>query len=104
MKQKTLVSALGAGLALTFMAAAITTTSTAAPPPERVLIKFKQGAKAAVETALKGANAKIHYSFDNIGLFAATVPAQALNGLRNNPNVEFVEADQIRHPDAQEVP
>jgi serine protease len=104
MKLKTLVSALGAGLALTFMAAAITATSTQAPPPERVLIKFKQGAKAAVETELKRANAKIHYSFDNIGLFAATVPAQALNGLRNNPNVEFVEADQIRHPDAQVVP
>lgn len=104
MKQKTLVTALGASLALMFVAAAITATSTAAPPPERVLIKFKQGSKSAVQTELRRANAKIHYTFDNIGLFAATVSAQALQGLRRNPNVEFIEADQIRSPDAQEIP
>jgi serine protease len=104
MKQKTLVSALGAGLALTIAAVAVTATSIAAPPPERVLIKFKQGGKSAVQTELKRANAKIHYTFDNLGLLAATVPAQALKGLRNNPNVEFVEADQVRTPSAQEIP
>jgi serine protease len=104
MKQKTLVTALGTGLALMFAAAAMTSISSAASGPERVLIKFKQGGKAAVQAELKRANAKIHYTFDNIGIFAATVPAQALQGLRHNPNVEFVEADQIRYPDAQEVP
>ena len=104
MKQKTLVSALGVSLALMITATAITATSNAAPPPERVLIKFKQGAKAAVQAELKRANAKVHYTFDEIGLFAATVPAQALQGLRKNPNVEFVEPDQIRQPDAQEIP
>jgi serine protease len=104
MKQKTLVSALGAGLALMFAAAAITATSTAAPPPERVLIKYKQGAKGLVQAELRRANARTHYDFDNIGVLAATVPAQALRGLRNNPNVEFVEADQIRRPMEQTVP
>ena len=32
------------------------------------------------------------------------MPAQALKGLRNNPNVEFVEADPMRTPSAQDVP
>lgn len=104
MKQKTLVSALGAALALTFGAVAITTTSTAAPPPERVLIKFKKGAKAEVQNELKRGNAKVHYNFDRDDLIAATVPAQALKGLRSNPNVEFVEPDRIRRPDAQVIP
>jgi len=104
MKQKPLVTALGASLTLMFVIATIATTSTAAPPPERVLIKFKNGAKASVQAELRRGNAKTHYTFDNLGLIAATVPAQALKGLRNNPNVEFVEPDQIRQPAAQTVP
>lgn len=104
MKQKSLVTAMGASLALMFVAAAVTATSTAAPPPERVLIKFKDGAKASVQSELRQANAKTHYVFDRLGLIAATVPGQALKGLRNNPNVEFVEPDQLRQPAAQSVP
>jgi len=104
MKQKPLVSALGASLALIFVAAATMTASTAAVPPERVLIKFKDGARAAVQAELRRANAQTHYTFDNIGLISASVPAQALKGLRNNPNIEFVEPDQIRRPTAQTVP
>ena len=102
MKQKSLVIALGTSLALTFVAAA--TVSTAAPPQERVLIKFKDGGKGAVQAELRRANARTHYTFDNIGVIAASVPAQALKGLRHNPNVEFVEPDQIRRPTAQEIP
>jgi len=94
------VSALGTGLALMFAAGAMSVDSNAANGPERVLIKYKQGSKGLVQAELSRANAKIHYAFDNIGLFAATVPARALQGLRHNPNVEFVEPDQIRHPDA----
>jgi subtilisin family serine protease len=104
MKQKTLVTALGASLALMFVAAATMTASTAAPPSERVLIKFKDGSKAAVQAELRRANAQTHYTFDNIGVIAASVPAQALKGLRSNPNVEYVEPDQIRRPTAQTIP
>jgi subtilisin family serine protease len=102
MKQKALVTALGMSLALTFVAMAATTT--AAPPSERVLIKYKGGAKASVQAELRNAKARTHYTFDDIGLIAATVPGQALKGLRNNPNIEFVEPDQIRRPSAQVVP
>lgn len=105
MKQTTLVSALGVSLALMFSAAAMTASSQARnPDPDRVLIKFKHGSKALVQSALKAANARVHYSFDHIDTFAATVPAHALNGLRRNPNVEFIEVDQVRKPAAQAVP
>ena len=105
MKQKVLVLALGASLALMFSAAAMTASpANAGPDPNRVLIKFKHGSKGLVQSALKSAHATIHYSFDNIDTFAATVPAQALNGLRRNPNVEFIEPDQIRKPASQTVP
>ena len=105
MKQKVLISALGASLALMLSAAAITASpANGSPDPDRVLIKFKPGSKGLVQAALKSARATVHYSFDNIDTFAATVPAQALNGLRRNPNIEFIEPDQIRRPAAQTVP
>ncbi|HEY0662593.1 MAG TPA: S8 family serine peptidase [Lysobacter sp.] len=103
MKQKTLVSALGVSLALMFVAG-VMSAAPGNPAQDRVLIKYKSGGKGPVQSALNAAHAKVHYSFDNIGIFAATVPAQALKGLRNNPNVEFIEPDQLRYPTAQTVP
>lgn len=100
MKQKTLVGALGMSVALLFAAGATPVDSSAAGGPERVLIKYKAGSKGLVQAELKRFNAQIHYAFDNIGVFAATVPAQAVRGLRNNPNVELVEPDLIRTPAA----
>ena len=77
MKQKTLVGALGMSLALLFAAGALPVDSSAAGGAERVLIKYKAGSKGLVQAELKRHNAQIHYAFDNIGVFAATVPAQA---------------------------
>jgi len=100
MKQKTLVGALGMSLALMFVAGALPVESSAAGGAERVLIKYKAGSKGLVQAELKRSNAQIHYAFDNIGVLAATVPAQAVRGLRNNPHVELVEPDRIRTPAA----
>jgi serine protease len=74
------------------------------PDPDRVLVQFTPGAKAHVERALQGAGARFHYTFDELNAFAVTVPAQALNGLRNNPNIELIEQDEPRYPMAQTVP
>ena len=72
MKQKVWISALGASLALMVSAAAITASpANSSPDPNRVLIKFKQGSKGLVQSALKSAQATIHYSFDNVDTFAA---------------------------------
>lgn len=101
MKQKNLACMLAIGLA-SMMAA--TAAGAAQPDPNRVLVKFKPGAKAGAQKALAAAGAKFHYTFDDLGTFAVTVPASALKGLRNNPNIEYVEADAPRYATAQSVP
>jgi serine protease len=71
---------------------------------ERVWVKFTPGAKGNVENALRAAGGRVHHTFDDLGAFAVSVPSQALNGLRNNPNIEYIEEDVVRSPMAQTVP
>jgi serine protease len=71
---------------------------------ERVWVKFSPGAKANVGNALRAAGGNIHHEFDELGAFAVSLPTQALNGLRSNPHVEYIEEDVIREPMAQTVP
>ncbi len=99
MKQHKLTAALILGLSTCLTAGSA--SMAAAPDNERVWVKFKPGAKAQVQHALQGAGARFHYTFDGLNAFAVSVPAQALAGLRNNPNVEYVEADAPRYPLAQ---
>lgn len=98
MKQRTLVTALGLGLAMAFSAGA---TAGEGPDPDRVWVKFKPGSQAQVAQSLRGAGGRIHHQFDELGAFAVSVPQQALQGLRNNPNIEYIEADAPRYPMAQ---
>lgn len=54
-------------------------------------------AKPAQEAAnlLRGTKATLHHTFSHaIKGFAATIPAAALPGLRNNPMVDYIEQDQ----------
>lgn len=100
MKQHKLVVTLGAALALSMSCAAF-----AAPPdPNRVMVKYKAGASAQVETALRGAGGKVHLRLDKQGVFAVTLPAQALQGLRNRSDIEYIELDPPRYPLGQVVP
>ncbi|HOW92531.1 MAG TPA: hypothetical protein PK883_09465, partial [Anaerolineaceae bacterium] len=64
----------------------------------RVLVQFQPGTRGAVEKTLNGLGAEFHYKFDELNAFAVTVPAAALNGLTNNPNVILVEEDAPRFP------
>ncbi len=100
MKQSTLAAALSAAIAVSMSAAAI----SAQPDANRVVVKFKPGAAAQVETALKGAGGKVHLRLERQNAIAVTVPEQALAGLRNNPNIEYVERDQPRYPLGQVTP
>lgn len=104
MKRKTLVTALGTSLALSYVAVAMTAPPAGKPDPDRVLIQFKHGSKGNVEAALKGVGARVHYEFDAIDTLAATIPARALEGLRHNPNVVLIEPDAPKYPTAQTVP
>lgn len=71
---------------------------------QRVLIQFAPGRKAAMQNTLRGANATVHYEFDDINTMAVTLPLAALDGIRRNPNVVMIEEDVIRQPMGQEVP
>ncbi len=71
---------------------------------ERVWVKFSPGAKAPVQAALQGAGAEFHHTFDELDAFAVTLPSQAIQGLRNNPNIELIEEDAKRYPMSQSVP
>lgn len=64
----------------------------------RVLIQFRAGSRGVVEQALKSAGAEFHYAFDDLDVFAVSVPAAALEGTRRNPNVVLVEEDVMRFP------
>ena len=102
MKHNSLALALGLGLAFAFTADIA--SAQAQPDPNRVYVKFKKGAKGNVEAALRGAGGRIHYSFDGIDAFAVTLPPQALDGIRRNPNVELVEPDAPRYLLGQSTP
>ncbi|MDQ3286956.1 MAG: S8 family serine peptidase [Pseudomonadota bacterium] len=100
MKQQTLVRALGAALAMTMSTAVI----AAQPDPNRVMVKYKPGASAQVEAALRGAGGKVHLKLARQGAFAVTLPAQSLQGLRNRSDIEYIELDAPRYALAQTTP
>lgn len=102
MKQSRLAGAVGLGLAMVFASGV---ASAEGPDPNRVWVKYKQpGQREAVRQALKGGNAQVHFEFDELNAFVATLPAQALQALRNNPNIASLEPDLARYPSAQSVP
>ncbi|HEU4813216.1 MAG TPA: S8 family serine peptidase [Xanthomonadaceae bacterium] len=101
MNRNILSGALMAALAMTLGASAM---AAGGSDKERVWIKFKPGTMAQVERTVRANGGQIHHSFDGLNAVAVSLPVQALNGIRNNPNVEYVEADVIRRPMGQEQP
>ncbi|HEU4773886.1 MAG TPA: S8 family serine peptidase [Lysobacter sp.] len=100
MKQQKLVMALGVALAITVSSSAF----AAQPDPNRVMVKYRDGASAQVETALRGAGGKVHARLAKQRVFAVTLPPQALQGLRNRADVEYIELDAPRYPMGQVTP
>ena len=70
----------------------------------RIYVGFQAGKAAGVERSLQQAGAATHYRFDALRAFVATVPVQALKGLRENPNVSYIEEDPKRFLLAQSAP
>lgn len=63
---------------------------------ERVIIKFKPGHGSNVKSAAARAGGELKVDLKKHDAFAIEVPTQALKGLRNNPNVEYIEPDLTR--------
>jgi len=99
MQQRKLAVALCA--ALVFSASLV---SAAQPDPNRVIVKYKPGAKSQAQAAIAAAGGRVHLQLDPQSAIAVTLPPAALQGLRNNPSIEFVEQDAPRYPLGQVVP
>ena len=100
MQRNILGAALVAALAMTVGAAAM----ASGVEKQRVYIKFKPGTRGQVERSLRAHGAEIHHVFDELGAFAVTMPTPALEGIRHNPNIQFVEPDPPRPPLGQVRP
>jgi subtilisin family serine protease len=73
--------------------------NAAQPGPDDWIVVFKPGVAdppglARQLVSAHGGTIRFTYQYAIDG-FAARLPAQALNGIRNNPNVDYVEADGV---------
>ncbi|MGL5389925.1 MAG: hypothetical protein ACRDA8_00790 [Shewanella sp.] len=57
---------------------------------ERYIVKFKEGKGPSVRGQLKAQGGKLALELANHDAAAFLLPTQALKGLANNPNVEYV--------------
>ena len=71
---------------------------------ERYIVKFKEGKGPQAKALLKSKGGKMELDLSRHSAAAFTLPDQALKGLANNPNVEYIEKDVKRYPLAQTVP
>ena len=69
----------------------------AAAIPDRYIVVFRDGVgnpRDLTDQLARGANAQVHFRYGTaLKGFAASIPAQAVEGLRRNPNVAYIEAD-----------
>jgi serine protease len=63
----------------------------------RYIVKFKNPAAKGIVQAAGGS---VVLDLPAHGAFAARIPAAAVAGLSNNPNIEYIEEDPIRKPSA----
>lgn len=71
--------------------------TTADSTPTQVLLGFKPGAAAEVQSAVTAAGGRIVADLSEVNGMAVRVPAAAVAQLQRNPNVEFVEDDAPRY-------
>ena len=74
-------------------------SALAAEGTTRVIVKFKDNgfAENGKQSAVAAAKGTVKHEIFGTNAMAIEVPLSALQGLRNNPNVEYVEEDQIRY-------
>lgn len=72
--------------------------NTASAETGRYIIQFKDGKGASARAAINRAGGKMKRDLSRHNAAAFELPAQAVNGLRHNPNVEYIEVDEKRYP------
>ena len=88
-----------AGLAAVLMPAV---AFAAGPDPDRHIVKFRDAARG--KSALKAAGGQVLLDLGPQRAAAARIPAHALASLRKNPNIEYIEQDEVRTPFSQTTP
>ncbi len=65
----------------------------------RYIVVFKESVgnvNATIDEMTRGSGSAVHYRYGSaIKGFCATIPPQAIEGIRHNPNVSYIEADGI---------
>jgi subtilisin family serine protease len=79
-------------------------SASAAADTSRVIVAFKPGSAANVKAAVKSAKGAVKHEIFGMNAMSIEVPTQALKGLQNNPNVEYVEEDVLRKAFALTTP
>jgi minor extracellular protease Epr len=77
---------------LVFAMIPITRVSALANSNERVVILFKDNIDKDAVLEVKG---KINREFNHVPALAVTIPANAIRGLQNNPNILLIENDEV---------
>jgi subtilisin family serine protease len=85
-------------LCLATLAAGVMCSAGAAADTTRVIVAFKPGAAAKIKSAVTATHGAVKLEIFGMNAMAVEVPTQALKGLENNPNVEYVEEDVKRVP------
>lgn len=75
------------------------------PDSDRYIVQFKErGNSARARAAIAAAGGSVLLEMPGANAAAAKIPPQALAGLRRNPNIQLIEADNPRYALAQTVP
>ena len=101
---KTLIAAAVKLLVATVAVGGVMGTAAAAADVTRVIVAFKPGSAAKVKSAVAAARGAVKHEIFGMDAMAIEVPLAALNGLKNNPNVSYVEEDLVRMPFALSSP
>jgi subtilisin family serine protease len=78
--------------------------AAAAADTTRVIVAFKPGSGPSIKAAVQAAKGNVKLEIHGMDAMAIEVPLTALNGLRHNPNIEYVEEDVQRRPFATSTP
>ncbi|MBI2379606.1 MAG: S8 family serine peptidase [Gammaproteobacteria bacterium] len=94
------LSTLTTAIRLTTVAAAMTLplATQAAEESARYIVKYRAGAAESVAAAARAQGGGVAERVFGTDAIAITVPASALKGLKNNPNIEYIELDVKRYP------
>ena len=81
-------------------------SASAAEGTTRVIVKFKDGRvnASSMKSAVAAAKGDVKLEIFGTNAMAIEVPLSAVQGLKNNPNVEYVEEDHKRYPFALTTP